>query len=74
MGTKELTPSGLRQRYLLGRQNRQRYIDEYKFLDSAYNPSEFEAVSTDIHRTLHSIYAELVGFYPPEFNDKWIVS
>ena len=56
----------MRQRYLLGRYNRQRYVDQYKFLSEQYNPNEFFIVSTDQNRTIQSGYSELMGLYPPE--------
>jgi hypothetical protein len=31
-----LTEEGMRQRYLLGRMERQKYIDDYKLLDEKY--------------------------------------
>jgi len=37
-----LTPSGMRQRYLLGRYSRERYVDEYGLLSPEYSPLEFE--------------------------------
>ena len=36
-----LTPEGMRQRYLLGRYNRERYITESGFLSETYNQEEF---------------------------------
>ena len=35
-----LTPEGMRQRYLLGRHNRERYIDQYQLLSASYDPAE----------------------------------
>lgn len=60
-----LTASGMRQRYLMGKMNRQRYIDQYKLVDDVYNPSQIEIKSTDVLRTIQSSYAELLGLYPP---------
>jgi hypothetical protein len=39
VGIGQLTASGMRQRMLLGKFNRQRYIDHYQLLDSGYNPN-----------------------------------
>jgi len=36
-----LTPQGMRQRYLLGRRNRQRYVEDYELLKPEYDPEEF---------------------------------
>ena len=33
-----LTAQGMRQRFLLGKYNREKYIEEYDLLDSKYNP------------------------------------
>lgn len=48
----DLTPSGMRQRYLLGRRNREKYIYKTRFLDETYNPLQIEIQSTDVSRTL----------------------
>ena len=55
----------MRQRYLLGRYNRERYVEKYKFLSEDYVPSEFYMQSTDVNRTIQSGYSELMGLYPP---------
>jgi len=47
-----LTPSGMRQRYLLGRYSRERYVDQYGLLSPEYSPLEFEIQSTDVNRTI----------------------
>ncbi|CDW77588.1 major acid phosphatase map (histidine-acid phosphatase) [Stylonychia lemnae] len=60
-----LTAQGMRQRYLLGKMNRQRYIDEYKLVDDTYNPSQMYIQSTNVLRTIQSSYSELIGLYPP---------
>ena len=59
-----LTPEGMRERYLLGRRNRQRYIDEYGLISEEYNPREFYIQSTNVNRTVQSGYSELMGLYP----------
>ena len=55
----ELTPTGMRQRFLLGRYNAQRY-------GSALGPQLMSKAgiwieSTDVHRTIQSGYSELKG-------------
>jgi hypothetical protein len=35
-----LTPSGMRQRYLLGAYNRRRYISQFDLLSKEFNPEE----------------------------------
>ena len=47
-----LTASGMRQRYLLGRYARQRYMEDLKFLSPNYKPGEVQIISTDVGRTL----------------------
>ena len=60
-----LTPEGMRQRHLLGRHNRQRYVHDYGLLSSDYTPGEVYMQSTNVYRTLQSGYSELMGLYPP---------
>eukprot|EP00347_Sterkiella_histriomuscorum_P014854 403359272 len=60
-----LTAVGMRQRLLLGKLNRQRYIDQYQLLDQTYNPNQLFIESTNVLRTIQSSYAELMGLYPP---------
>ena len=60
-----LTPSGMRQRYLLGRHSRERYTETYKLLSKEYDPSEVYIQSTNVNRTMQSGYSELMGLYPP---------
>ena len=47
-----LSAAGMRQRYLLGRLNRQRYVDQYQFLSPTYKKEEIKVTSTDIYRTM----------------------
>jgi len=61
-----LTPEGMRQRYLLGRRNRQRFVEKYNFLSESYNPDEIYMQSTNVNRTIQSGYSELMGLYPPQ--------
>ena len=60
-----LTATGMRQRFLLGRYNREKYIDEYGLLDPKFNPGQVYAQSTGVDRTLQSAYSQLLGMYPP---------
>lgn len=64
-----LTPEGMRQRYLLGRYNRQKYIEETGFLSEIYDPEEFFIQSTNVNRTMQSGYSELLGLYPPQVSN-----
>ena len=56
----------MRQRYLLGRYNRERYTKKFDFLSEDYEPTEFYIQSTDVNRTIQSGYSELMGLYPPK--------
>ena len=60
-----LTPKGMRQRYFLGRHNRQRYVDAFKLISEDYTPGEIYMQSTNVNRTMQSGYSELMGLYPP---------
>eukprot|EP00347_Sterkiella_histriomuscorum_P008612 403344429 len=60
-----LTSQGQRQRYLLGKLNRQRYIEEAGLLDPVFNPQQLYIQSTYFFRTVQSSYAEMMGMFPP---------
>jgi len=60
-----LTTSGQRMRYLLGRYNRDRYINKYDFLTPDFEFGEVYIQSTDVERTITSGYSEIMGLYPP---------
>lgn len=70
VGTGKLTPSGMRQHYLLGRFLRKKYIDDMKFLSPTYKREELHVSSTHIERTVESARSHLLGLYPPESNNK----
>ena len=40
VGEGQLTPEGMRQRYLLGRYNRERYTEKFDLLSAEYDPRE----------------------------------
>ena len=61
----QLTPEGMRQRYLLGRYNRERYTKHYQFLSEELVPEEIYMQSSAVLRTIQSGYSELMGMYPP---------
>lgn len=65
-----LTETGMRQRYMLGRYNRQRYIERENLLDEDLNPSQIYVQSTGVDRTLQSTYSEMMGLYKPSNNLK----
>lgn len=52
----------MRQRFLLGTFNRNRYVDEYKLL---YSSDDVYVESTPVDRTYQSAYSELMGMFPP---------
>lgn len=61
-----LTPSGMRQRHLIGHESRRKYMsEEANFLSGNYNPSEVFFQSTNVNRVITSMYSELMGLYPP---------
>jgi len=76
-GYGELTPSGQRQLYLLGRVLRKRYVEDkvngtHSFLPEDYNETLLFVRSTAFHRTIMSVNALLNGLYPSnasELND-----
>jgi hypothetical protein len=66
--SEELTAIGQRMHFLLGIRNRQRYIEEKKFLSEKYDPHELLIYSTYKNRTIDSATAQLQGLYPPYLN------
>ena len=56
---------GMRQRYLLGKMNRLRYVEQYKFLSPTVDQDELFITSTMTNRTIQSAYSEITGMYPP---------
>ena len=60
-GLGELTPSGLRMHYLLGVRNRNKYKS---FISPNFNANEMLVYSTDVNRTIMSVYAHLQGMFP----------
>lgn len=70
VGTGMLTPSGMRQHYLLGRYLRKKYVDEMKFISSHYNQDEIHVSSTHMPRTIQSARCHLLGMFPPASTNK----
>lgn len=75
-GKEHLTPSGMKQRYLFGRENRARYTgaeggfgfpSKYRLMAPHYVRDQLWIESTSIPRTLQSAYSELAGLYPLNF-------
>ena len=59
----QLTPTGMRQHYILGQKLRQEYIHEKGLLNETYNYTEIFVRSTDVDRTLTSAYSQLYGLF-----------
>ena len=64
----ELTAIGQRMHFLLGIRNRQRYIEDKKFLSEKYDPREILIYSTYKNRTIDSVNSQIQGLYPPYLN------
>lgn len=62
----QLTPTGMRQRYLLGKHAREKYTEQYDLFSPDFVEGEVYVQSTDVNRTMQSGYSELMGIYPPE--------
>ena len=69
VGPEQLTPSGMRQRYLLGAYNRRRYTEEYDLLDMEKGQEQILMMSTLYNRTMQSGYSELQGMFKPDPKD-----
>lgn len=64
-GESELSAVGRRMHFLLGTKIRKKYIEEHKFLSPNFKNGEILVMSTDVNRTLESVYSHLQGVYPP---------
>eukprot|EP00357_Protocruzia_adherens_P033549 CAMPEP_0115010638 /NCGR_PEP_ID=MMETSP0216-20121206/23443_1 /TAXON_ID=223996 /ORGANISM="Protocruzia adherens, Strain Boccale" /LENGTH=339 /DNA_ID=CAMNT_0002378907 /DNA_START=990 /DNA_END=2009 /DNA_ORIENTATION=+ len=64
-GHAELSPTGMRQHYLLGKELRRRYVDKEGLLSASYVPTELYVRSSDYNRTIQSAQSQLMGLYPP---------
>lgn len=71
-GVDNLTPMGMRERMILGRHSRDKYINHVKkrFLEDFNNENDLYVQSTDVYRTLQSVKSELLGFFPPGTAEK----
>uniref|UniRef100_A0A0K0FLE0 Lysosomal acid phosphatase n=1 Tax=Strongyloides venezuelensis TaxID=75913 RepID=A0A0K0FLE0_STRVS len=73
----ELSPLGMDQHFRQGLKIKQRYVEQFRFLNSTYHKSEVSARSTDVDRCLASAYSNLAGLYSdsttsyPTNNSMW---
>jgi hypothetical protein len=58
--TEMLTPTGMRQRFLLGRYNYLKYSKDHDY-DSLMTSNGIKVQSTDTYRTILSGYSEIAG-------------
>lgn len=63
-GVGQLTPTGMRQEYELGKILRQRYINKYHLLPQQYDINTMTVRSSGIPRTMMSAQSILFGLYP----------
>lgn len=56
---------GERQHYLLAALQHKKYLKDLKLLSIPFNPNEVFIGSTDVNRTIMSVYAELQGYFDP---------
>ena len=66
-GVGEITPLGMRMLYLLGISYKKKYGN---FLSKKYNPNELYIISTNVNRTIISVYSFLKGFYNNSTSEK----
>ena len=64
-GKDELTPSGMRQHFLLGQELRQRYVVDQEVLSDTFQVGEVDVLASDLDRTIDSAQSQLRGLYPP---------
>jgi len=59
-----LTPGGIRQLYILGRELRDRFIVKQTLLDDNYNPKQLIIRPLMVDKAVGSAYAVMAGLYP----------
>lgn len=62
-GWGQLSPTGMRQHYNLGKMLRNRYVNDYKFFPTKYNAKQIYVRSTDVNRTIISAMSNLLSQY-----------
>jgi hypothetical protein len=72
-GVGQLTPTGMRQAYALGKRLRQRYVNKYQLLPKHYDTNSMNVRSSGMTRTMMTAQSILFGLYPlgtgPSLND-----
>ena len=63
-GAGMVTPFGMRQMHIRGREMRSRYVKDKPLLDQVSNPKQFFAYSIDGDRTYSSALSFFTGLYP----------
>ncbi|KAG9389484.1 histidine-type phosphatase [Carpediemonas membranifera] len=64
----QLTGTGEKQLYTLGKYYRDRYVSTHQLVSPSYNASEILVISSGTDRTVMSAYAAMLGLYPPGSN------
>lgn len=62
--TEGLTPGGIRQLYVLGRELRERLIDKQTVIHETYNPKQVKVRPIMTEKAIESAYALIAGLYP----------
>ncbi|OMJ94246.1 hypothetical protein SteCoe_2581 [Stentor coeruleus] len=70
----ELTREGSMQHYIIGKEFRERYIIKKKLINPTLLLPEVYVRSTDLHRTIMSAQAQMMGFFPigPELSSPFM--
>ncbi len=63
MPLQQLTPIGMRQHYLIGRQLNKQLVQQQKLLDAQYNYEQVLVYTTDTQRAVMSAESQLLGLY-----------
>eukprot|EP00826_Nyctotherus_ovalis_P009528 TRINITY_DN1251_c0_g3_i1.p1 TRINITY_DN1251_c0_g3~~TRINITY_DN1251_c0_g3_i1.p1 ORF type:complete len:386 (+),score=56.04 TRINITY_DN1251_c0_g3_i1:99-1256(+) len=58
-----ITPAGVRQQYILGRELRNRLVLNHRLLDHHYNPQQVQIHPLMVDRGVESAYAQMAGLY-----------
>lgn len=64
-GLGQLTATGMRQEFVMGKLFRKKYIEQLHLLPSHYQHGTMYVYSTNVERTLMSAQSLLMGLYPP---------